>query len=165
MTNDLTGPVTIPLPDINAVKKLAEKLAPLLCKGDIIGLSGDIGIGKTVFARFIIKTLASMDKIYLEHVPSPTFTLVQSYHFWNLDIFHIDLYRIQQPNEAHELGIDDIFADGVALIEWPERLGMFLPRDWLQFKFEQGPKHGERTVDIFSYGESHKGTIEALIYA
>ena len=164
MKNNIAGPVTLPLPNKNAVKKLAEKLAPLLCKGDIIGLSGDIGIGKTVFARFIIKTLASMDKIYLDHVPSPTFTLVQNYKFLNLDIFHIDLYRIQRPHEVHELGIDDIFADGVALIEWPERLGMFLPRNWLQFKFGQGTNHEERTVDIISYGKSYKRRMDALIY-
>ena len=165
MKNNIVNSVTIPLPDINAVKTLAEKLAPSLCKGDVIGLSGDIGIGKTVFARFIIKTLASMDKISLDHVPSPTFTLVQNYKFLNLDIFHIDLYRIKQPQEAHELGIDDIFAEGVALIEWPERLGMLLPKEWLQFKFGQGANQEERTVDIISYGKSHKRKMEALIYA
>ena len=108
-------------------ERLASKLAKLVKIGDIISLSGDLGAGKTVFARAFINALGGV-----EEVPSPTFTLVQSYYLNPIPIHHFDLYRLENPEDAFELGIDDLFSQGISLIEWPERLQPYLPKDRLE---------------------------------
>ena len=108
-------------------ERLASKLAKLVKMGDIISLSGDLGTGKTVFARAFINALGGV-----EEVPSPTFTLVQSYYLNPIPIHHFDLYRLENPEDAFELGIDDLFSQGISLIEWPERLQPYLPKDRLE---------------------------------
>ena len=112
------------LPDEAATAALAARIAALARKGDVIALRGDLGAGKTCFARAFIRALGDAE----EEVPSPTFTLVQVYR---PGIWHFDLYRLRAPEEAWELGIEEAFADGIALIEWPERLGALLPRERL----------------------------------
>jgi len=111
------------LPDEAATAALARRIAALAEAGDVIALSGDLGAGKTFFARAFI---AEAD------VPSPTFTLVQTYQKPDKgQIWHFDLYRLKQPDEAIELDIEDAFAEGISLIEWPERLGPLLPAERL----------------------------------
>ncbi|MCW5714623.1 MAG: tRNA (adenosine(37)-N6)-threonylcarbamoyltransferase complex ATPase subunit type 1 TsaE [Bauldia sp.] len=111
-------PITIDLPDEAATIALAEALAPLLRAGDIVTLSGLIGAGKTTFARALIRTLAGDRAL---EVPSPTFTLVQPYGETSIPVAHFDLYRLADGVELDELGFDDAVAEGVALVEWPER--------------------------------------------
>ena len=111
---------------------LAATLAPLAEVGEIITLSGELGTGKTVFARAFINTLGETSE-----VPSPTFTLVQSYYLNPKTVHHFDLYRLENSEDAFELGIEELFADGISLIEWPERLGSFLPVERLNLKFSQ----------------------------
>ena len=90
--------IDIPLPDLSATRSLAKRLAPLLCAGDIIGLAGPLGAGKTTFARAVIETLAEMGGAgNLGEVPSPTFTLVQVYELADLTVWHFDLYRLDAP--------------------------------------------------------------------
>ena len=115
--------VTLALPDEAATQALGAKLAELARPGDVVALSGDLGAGKTTLARAFVRRLAGAD----EEVPSPTFTLVQSYDTAAGTVWHFDLYRLEAPDEALELGLDDAFADGISLIEWPERLGGLLP--------------------------------------
>ncbi len=103
----------------NAARVLASVVAP----GDVIALAGDLGAGKTAFARALINALPGAP----EEVPSPTFTLVQTYTRGDLDVWHFDLYRLEDPEETLELGIEDAFAEAVSLIEWPDRLGQYLP--------------------------------------
>lgn len=98
----------------------AAALAAGLGPGDAVFLRGDLGMGKSVFARGLIRAL--MDDPGLE-VPSPTFTLVQTYEAGDLCVFHYDLYRIEDPDEIFELGWEESLPAGITIVEWPERLG------------------------------------------
>ena len=110
------------LPSLAATVDLARALAPLLKAGDVIALHGGLGVGKTTFSRALIEALLGREV----QVPSPTYTLVQTYDGPDFPIFHMDLYRLEQPDEVFELGWDET-PDGLALIEWPDRAGPNLP--------------------------------------
>ena len=130
--------VVIELPDEAATAALATRLARLVRRGDVIALRGELGTGKTSFARAFIRARAGHDEI----VPSPTFTLMQVYELPDLSIWHFDGYRLRDPEEGWELGIEDAFRDGVSLIEWPERFGPLIPQRRLEITFEHGDSHG-----------------------
>ena len=116
------APLCFVLLDEEDTSRLAEHLAAALRTGDTILLDGPIGAGKTHFCRAFIRARIGQK----EEVPSPTFTLVQTYHA-DVDIWHADLYRLTQADEAIELGLDDAFETAICLIEWPDRLGPYLP--------------------------------------
>jgi len=140
---------SIDLPDPAATDRLAAAVAPFLRRGDVIALAGDLGAGKTTFARALIRTLAG-DSV---EVPSPTFTLVQTYDTGAGTIWHFDLYRIASPDEAWELGIEDAFAGGISLIEWPDRLGALVPADHLRITLSMVPGAPEaRRADLEPHG-------------
>ena len=107
---------TVTLSDETATAALGARIAQGLEPGDAVLLKGDLGAGKTTLARAILRALGVEG-----HVPSPTFTLVQAYQAGELPVFHYDLYRIENPRELAELGIDDAIEDGAVLVEWPER--------------------------------------------
>lgn len=114
------------LPTEAQTATIGRKLASMLAAGDVITLSGPIGAGKSLLARALIK--ARLIPLGLdEDVPSPSFTLVQSYQAGPLEIWHCDLYRLSDPDEVMELGLEDAFADALCLIEWPDRLGSDVP--------------------------------------
>lgn len=104
---------------LDDTKRLGAVLATALQSTDTITLQGDLGVGKTELARAIIQSLTQSTEV----VPSPTFTLVQTYDTPKGVLWHFDLYRLKTPEEAYELGIDEALADGIALIEWPKKLG------------------------------------------
>jgi len=112
------------LADEAATRMLGRALAARARAGDVLALSGTLGSGKTTLARAFIQALAGAD----EEVPSPTFTLVQTYDAAAATIWHFDLYRLTRPDDCLELGIEDALSDGIVLIEWPERMGPLLPR-------------------------------------
>ncbi|MDZ4762881.1 MAG: tRNA (adenosine(37)-N6)-threonylcarbamoyltransferase complex ATPase subunit type 1 TsaE [Alphaproteobacteria bacterium] len=114
--------LTVRLRDEAATSDLAGKLAAACRPGDVIALEGELGAGKTTLARSLIRTLAGAEI----EVPSPTFTLVQTYALEPVTVWHFDLYRLERAGEARELGLEEA-VDGLALIEWPERLGTSLP--------------------------------------
>lgn len=118
------------------VQACAAGLADLAQTGDVIALSGDLGAGKTVFAKAFVRALTNED----EDVPSPTFTLVQIYDGHrdgeDLTIWHFDLYRLKSAEEIYETGFEEALSDGVSLIEWPERAGSLLPRNRLTIHLE-----------------------------
>jgi len=122
------------LADLAATQALARTVAGLVQRGDVIGLGGELGAGKTTFARAFIHAREGRDT---EDVPSPTFTLAQVYDLPGLPVWHFDLYRLTKPEDALELGIEDAFAEGVSLIEWPGRLGHWLPKDRLDLMLTQ----------------------------
>jgi tRNA threonylcarbamoyladenosine biosynthesis protein TsaE len=135
--------IVIDLPDETATAALAARIAAVAVPADIIALKGDLGSGKTVFARAFIGACGNHDE-----VPSPTFTLVQVYDAGPAAIWHFDLYRIRAPEEAWELGIEEAFITGISLIEWPERLGPLLPGHRLELSFAFGDGPSERRIAI-----------------
>ena len=119
---------SIHLADEAATASLAATIARAGRPGDVIALSGDLGAGKTSFARAFIRALGRGD----EDVPSPTFTLVQTYELPAATIWHFDLYRLERADDVLELGFEDAAAEGgIVLVEWPDRAGGLLPRDRL----------------------------------
>lgn len=118
-------------PDLAATAAIAGALAGRCRVGDVIGLQGDLGAGKTEFARAMIRRRAGRDIT----VPSPTYTLLQRYDLPGLAIWHFDLYRLKHAEEIWELGWEEALADGLSLVEWPERAGGLLPADRLTIAF------------------------------
>ncbi len=120
-----------------ATARLAARLAPLLRPGDTLLLAGPIGAGKSFFARALIRNLLGNPA---EDVPSPTFTLVQTYTTGDTVVWHADLYRIGHQDEAVELGLVEAFEAAICLVEWPDRLGDLAPADPLLLTFEAHPE-------------------------
>lgn len=136
--------VELRLPNATATCDLACTLGARLRPGDVVLLSGDIGAGKTHFARSLIQSLLDVP----EDVPSPTFTLVQTYQAKEFEIWHTDLYRLSHIDEIIELGLIDAFETAVCLIEWPDRLGDETPKDALSLTFKPGNTEDARLLDI-----------------
>jgi tRNA threonylcarbamoyladenosine biosynthesis protein TsaE len=118
------------LPAEEDTLRLGAALARQARRGDVIALSGPLGAGKTTLARGFIQHLTNAN----EEVVSPTFTLVQTYETGAGTIWHFDLYRLTSANDALELGFEDALAEGISLIEWPERLGGLLPKNRLDVR-------------------------------
>lgn len=126
--------LSCPTPDATA--HLATALGRHLGAGDTLLLQGGIGAGKTLFARALIQgRLAAAGR--MEDVPSPTFTLVQTYWDGVCEIWHADLYRLTAAPDLAELGLDEAFETAICLIEWPDLLGDMAPKDALKVEFTQ----------------------------
>lgn len=121
--------ITLQLATTEDTERLGQDLALALRKGDLVTLSGDLGAGKSTLARGLIRTIAD-DNSY--EVPSPTFTIVQSYPELRVAISHVDLYRLSSADELDELGLDEALEDGIVLVEWPERADEVLPKPSLR---------------------------------
>ncbi|MGB9116041.1 tRNA (adenosine(37)-N6)-threonylcarbamoyltransferase complex ATPase subunit type 1 TsaE [Bradyrhizobium sp.] len=151
----MTGPATFSLALANetATASLMADLALLIGPGDVITLSGDLGAGKTAAARALIRYLAGDDSV---EVPSPTFTLAQSYDLPAFPLVHADLYRINDAAELEEIGLSPLPEGSVALIEWPERAPAALPEDRIDIALNHRPALGStaRAAEITGYGKA-----------
>lgn len=133
------GALHMTVADAIGMAALAAGLAPFATRGDVLALRGPLGAGKTVFARGFIAArarAAGLPEHAIGEVPSPTFTLVQTYDLPDTPIWHFDLFRLERPEDALELGIEEAFATAISLIEWPERLGSLLPPNRLDLAID-----------------------------
>jgi tRNA threonylcarbamoyladenosine biosynthesis protein TsaE len=137
--------LVLDLADEAATARLAGRVARAARARDTIALRGPLGSGKTSFARAFIRALGRGD----EEVPSPTFTLVETYRFAGRPpIWHFDLYRLDAVDDVYELGIEEAWTDGVSLIEWPERIAALLPAERLDIALAPGATPPRRTATI-----------------
>lgn len=154
-------PVVLTLHSPDETAALAHCIAPLLHGGDTILLHGDIGAGKTHFARALIQhRQASIGPV--EDVPSPTFTLVQTYEIGSDEIWHVDLYRLSDEDEIEELGLRDAFDNAICLIEWPDRLGRMRTENAIEFAFQTGSKPDERTLTLRTDADRWRALLPAI---
>ncbi|MGZ9073148.1 MAG: tRNA (adenosine(37)-N6)-threonylcarbamoyltransferase complex ATPase subunit type 1 TsaE, partial [Rhodoplanes sp.] len=142
--------ITLTLANEQAMRDLAVDLANALDPGDVVALSGDLGAGKTALARAMIRHLAGDPTL---DVPSPTFTLMQSYELPRFVLVHADFFRLAGPDDLRELGFEDLPAGAVLLIEWPDRAPELLPGNRLEIEIKLDLEHGPdyRSVRITGY--------------
>jgi len=132
------------LHNLDDSKAFARKLGALLVPGDVVLFKGDLGAGKSTLIRTLIQSLCGETT----EVPSPSFTLVQTYEAPQFEIWHFDFYRLEDTEEIFELGIEEAFQSGVSLIEWPERLGSYTPKNHLLIEITQGLIYDERFLTL-----------------
>ncbi|KFI30573.1 tRNA (adenosine(37)-N6)-threonylcarbamoyltransferase complex ATPase subunit type 1 TsaE [Haematobacter massiliensis] len=135
---------TVDLASPEATDALARSMEPLLRPGDVLLLDGSVGAGKSHFARALIRARFGAET----EVPSPTFTLVQTYGAGSNEIWHSDLYRLSHPDEIVELGLEDAFTTAITLVEWPDRLGSLAPEGALALAFRPTREGESRSVTL-----------------
>jgi tRNA threonylcarbamoyladenosine biosynthesis protein TsaE len=141
----------IDLPDLAATERLARAVAARARAGDVLALRGGLGAGKTTFARAFIHARPGGEAV--AEVPSPTFTLVQVYELSDVPVWHFDLYRLSNAEDAWELGIEEAFADAISLIEWPDRLGALLPSARLDLHLSVDDRSNARRARLTGHGD------------
>ncbi|MFQ5773738.1 MAG: tRNA (adenosine(37)-N6)-threonylcarbamoyltransferase complex ATPase subunit type 1 TsaE [Kiloniellaceae bacterium] len=169
MAAPLPRPATlsVELPDEAATAALARSLAARAALGDVIALFGDLGSGKTAFARAFINALprpareTGAPAAAEEEVPSPTFTLLQTYEREPAPVWHFDLYRVERPEEVYELGFEEASGHAIVLIEWAERLGPLLPADRIEVRLDFADDPGARRASLVAT-RSWRGRLEGL---
>ncbi len=148
----MRSPGEIVLASLGDTERLAGRLAELAVQGDLFCLAGDLGTGKTAFARAFLRHLGVDGEI-----PSPTFNLVLCYDTAKGEVWHCDLYRISEAQELQELGLEDAFEQSILLIEWPDRLGGDLPSHRFELNFRPGNGAGERRLELTGHGRAAAG--------
>ncbi len=136
-------------------KKTGRKLAHIARRGDVFALYGTLGMGKSVLARAFVQALCGQGE-----VPSPTFTLLQTYEAPDFEIYHFDLYRLKSAEEIFEIGVEEALYSGVSLIEWPEKMGAYLPRDI--FRLEITPQGEGRKLTIETHSSEKHSRLSSL---
>ena len=140
----------------NDVALIAKRFSEILEIGDILLLKGSIGSGKSFFARSIISEYFNILKVY-EDIPSPSFSLVQTYDNIKPKVCHVDLYRMSFSSELEEIGFNSIYENFLTIVEWPERLGKKRPERFIQIEFIHCPNYDEgRDLKISLVGINRK---------
>lgn len=151
----MTDALTRKLASLDDTLDLADALGSVLRAGDVVLLSGQIGAGKTFFARALIQSLQDIP----EDVPSPSFTLVQVYDTQSGEIWHSDLYRLADPDQCIELGLTEAFDTAINLVEWPDRLGDLTPDTALHLEFSIPESTNNLTMDDASEDTQRQVTL------
>ena len=147
--------------DLGEIAKIFAKNTE---NGDLLLLSGKVGVGKTEFASLLIKAKARNENIDIEEVSSPTFSLIQSYEFKCSNISHIDLYRVKSELELFELGIPDVFDNQITIIEWPEILEKESLSRYVSINILETKKLKDyRDVEVAFFGDGWDDLISALL--
>lgn len=136
-------------------RAVGHRLAHLARKGDVFALYGTLGMGKSTLARAFVQELCGLGE-----VPSPTFTLLQTYEAPDFEIYHFDLYRLKSPDEIFEIGVEEALYSGVSLIEWPDKMAGYLPRDI--FRLEITPDGTGRRLSIWVQSAEKRARLSAL---
>ena len=131
-------------------KLFAMNLASILKRGDVIVLSGNLGAGKTKFVEGILMHYGMSEKI-----SSPTFTIINEYHNDEIDVYHFDLYRLQDIYEFENIGGDEYFEKGICIFEWGELIEDILPNDYIKITFEYGEEENSRKLTIETFGTKY----------
>ncbi len=131
--------------------RLASQFATIVHAGDMIALRGELGAGKTTFARYLIQQLLGDAGA---EIPSPTFSLLQTYTTPRMEIVHADFYRLEEPYEADELGLEDLAATALTLIEWPEQAEHILIADRFELRLKDGVDPASRLIELSGYGQA-----------
>ena len=152
----LLGP-PLRIPSADAMTEFGRQFSAVLRPKDTILLEGEIGAGKTHFARAVLQSL--MDPV--EDVPSPTFTLIQTYHLSIGTVWHADLYRLTDSYEISELGLEDAFDTDICLVEWPDRLGVLAPQSALLIEFH-AEEDDSRVLTFKAASDAWKTRLEDL---
>ncbi|MBQ9236071.1 MAG: tRNA (adenosine(37)-N6)-threonylcarbamoyltransferase complex ATPase subunit type 1 TsaE [Alphaproteobacteria bacterium] len=140
---------------IEQTVELAKQFAHIAKRGDVFALFGTLGVGKSVFARAFVQELTGATE-----VPSPTFTLLQSYPYDNGEVYHFDLYRLKSAEEVFELGWEEALYGGISLVEWPQNAGIYLPRD--AFRIEIMLQQDERIFTISADSQDKLSRLEQI---
>ncbi|WP_325063148.1 tRNA (adenosine(37)-N6)-threonylcarbamoyltransferase complex ATPase subunit type 1 TsaE [Halovulum marinum] len=147
-------------------ESLAAALALALAPGDAVLLSGPVGAGKSAFARAAIRARQASTGLTPEEVPSPSYTLVQAYDAGGVEIWHADLYRLSDPDELVELGLDEAFTRAIVFLEWPERLGEAAPARALRLDLRPDPAADDvRQLRVRAAGGGWDAALAALAMA
>lgn len=142
----------------NETKEFAKKFASNLNKGDILVLSGDLGSGKTKFTEGFLSYFNLEDEI-----SSPTFTIVNEYHKDNVNIYHFDVYRLEDSSEFYAIGGEEYFEKGICIIEWGELIQDALPNDYIKIDFSRDSEYeNERILNIQSIGNKYDELINSF---
>lgn len=142
----------------NDTKKLAIKIASMLKKGDLIVLCGDLGSGKTKFTEGFLTYFGLENEI-----SSPTFTIVNEYKKDNINIYHFDVYRLEDSSEFYAIGGDEYFENGICIIEWGELISDALPNEYIKIDFSRNESNeNERFLNIQSVGKKYDNIIDIL---
>lgn len=148
--------IRVPCANIKETQTLAEKFAEIAKKGDVFLLFGTLGVGKSVFARAFVKALSNATE-----VPSPTFTLVQTYVAPDFEIYHFDLYRLKSEEEIWELNMEEALFGAVSLIEWPEKMGPYMPKNAFKILIKN-VSQDERLFEIKCADEEKQKRLETM---
>jgi len=131
-------------------KLVAERLSKLINLGDFILLSGNLGVGKTTFTKYIINSLQRINRQVISEVPSPTFNITNEYQIKKILIKHYDLYRVKNEKELHNLGIQENLKNQITLIEWPEILKKLQIKNSISLILKYNKSYTERYLTIIS---------------
>lgn len=143
------------IPSAEAMVELGRVLGELARPGDVFALVGDLGVGKTTLVQGLAQGLGVKDPI-----TSPTFTLIKEYS-GRLKLYHIDVYRLDDPEEILHLGLDELLmGQGLVVLEWADQVKDYLPKDYLEISISR--RHNIRKADIEAIGAGYEGLLEEL---